>query len=293
MDEKQVESESGRGRGGRPAGWGVRHTFVFLGFLGFANVYAMRVNLSVAIIYMVNNTAIPHDNVSSAGSCPGAPLNATKHSKDGPFVWPEAQQGIILGMFFYGYVLTQLPGGRLAEMFGGKWLFGVGVLVTAVFTLLTPLAATSNRLYLLYAVRVVEGLGEGVTFPAMLAMLARWSAPTERSRFTSNAYAGSAFGTVISMPLSVYLCEAVSWQSVFYVFGALGILWFLAWSWLVYDGPEEHPSISQQEKDFLQAALTECEAERPSAIPWRAIATSPAVWAIAATHVTQGFGEST
>ena len=30
-------------------------------------------------------------------------------------------------MFFYGYVLTQLPGGRLAEIVGGKWLFGVGV----------------------------------------------------------------------------------------------------------------------------------------------------------------------
>ena len=29
-------------------------------------------------------------------------------------------------MFFYGYVLTQLPGGRLAEIVGGKWLFGVG-----------------------------------------------------------------------------------------------------------------------------------------------------------------------
>ena len=31
---------------------------MFLGFLGFANVYAMRVNLSVAIVYMVNHTAI-------------------------------------------------------------------------------------------------------------------------------------------------------------------------------------------------------------------------------------------
>ena len=29
-------------------------------------------------------------------------------------------------MFFYGYVLTQVPGGRLAELFGGKWLFGIG-----------------------------------------------------------------------------------------------------------------------------------------------------------------------
>ena len=31
-------------------------------------------------------------------------------------------------MFFYGYVLTQVPGGRLAEKVGGKWLFGGGVL---------------------------------------------------------------------------------------------------------------------------------------------------------------------
>ena len=60
-------------------------------------------------------------------------------------------------------------------------MFGVGVLVTAVFTLITPIAAKTS-IYFLYAVRVGEGLGEGVTFPAMLAMIARWSAPHERSR---------------------------------------------------------------------------------------------------------------
>ena len=99
----------------KPFKFGVRHLFVFLGietlklkifdsftfngklqtilpgFLGFANVYAMRVNLSVAIVYMV---------------------------KDPGMTWHESQQGIILGMFFYGYVLTQLPGGRLAEIIG-------------------------------------------------------------------------------------------------------------------------------------------------------------------------------
>ena len=142
-----------------------RYNRIYLGFLGFVNVYAMRVNLSVAIVYMVNNTAI----------------NATSSDKDGPFAWTEYDQGVILGMFFWGYVVSQLPGGRLAELFGGKWLFGSGVLVTAIFTLLTPLAA-STSVYLLYTVRIIEGLGEGVCFPAMYAMLARWAPPEERSR---------------------------------------------------------------------------------------------------------------
>ncbi len=34
--------------------WGARHTFTVMGFMGLANLYAMRVNLSVAIVAMTN-----------------------------------------------------------------------------------------------------------------------------------------------------------------------------------------------------------------------------------------------
>ena len=162
-------------------------------------------------------------------------------------------------------------------------------MITAVFTIITPFAAKTS-LYFLYAVRIIEGLGEGVTFPAMLAMIARWSSPEERSRFTAFSYAGSCFGTVISMPLCGYLCEKVGWESVFYVFGTVGIVWFIFWSLLVYDGPELHPRISPEESQFLQMSLSECESEKPSKIPWKQIVTSAPVWSIAVTHVTQSFG---
>ena len=42
---------------------------------------------------------------------------------------------------------------------------------------------------------------------------------------------------------------------MFYVFGSLGILWFFAWSVLVYDGPDVHPRISQEEREYLEVGL--------------------------------------
>ena len=76
---------------------------------------------------------------------------------------------------------------------------------------------------------------------------------TNLIRFTAFSFAGGCFGTVVSMPASSYLCESrLGWPSVFYLFGGLGVLWFVAWALLVHDGPDVHPSISPQEKQFLQ-----------------------------------------
>ena len=67
-------------------------------------------------------------------------------------------QGFILGSFFYGYVVTQIPAGYLAgaRLVSSKWLFGCGILLTSIFTVLMPLAAKTNY-YLLLAIRVLEG----------------------------------------------------------------------------------------------------------------------------------------
>lgn len=92
-------------------------------------------------------------------------LNATIKSIKKPvfqanvYNWDSATQGWILGSFFYGYILTQIPGGYLASRCGAKWLMGFGILGTALFTLLTPLAADLGAGYLI-AVRVLEGIGE-------------------------------------------------------------------------------------------------------------------------------------
>ncbi|XP_049873381.1 sialin isoform X2 [Pectinophora gossypiella] len=265
-------------------GWIKSRTVLgIMGFLGFANVYAMRVNLSVAIVAMINQTTTPMSNDTS-DVCPVVtPANSTVPEKPGEFDWTAEQQSIILGSFFYGYVLTQIPGGRIAELFGGKLVYGVGVLLTALFTILSPIAAYVDFKFFI-AVRALEGLGEGVTYPAMHAMLAKWIPPMERSQFAAYVYAGSNIGTVISLPVSGWLCTldwGGGWPLCFYLFGGLGVVWFVAWMFLVYDAPEKHPRICPKEVEYITWSMgpQEDKSSVPS-IPWSKFLTCVPLWAI-------------
>lgn len=76
------------------------------------------------------------------------------------FEWDEKTQGLILSGFYYGYAITQVPGGYLAEKFGGKWTLGVGLLSTALFTFLTPIVIRAGGSTWLFILRVLQGMGE-------------------------------------------------------------------------------------------------------------------------------------
>lgn len=112
-------------------------------------------------------------------------------------------------------MVTQIPGGILAERFGGKWVFGIGTLLTALFTLLTPVAARSSTTALI-VVRVLTGLAEvalflffpclfstsgtllfylqfglqGVTYPSVNNLLSKWVPTLERTTFGAFVLAG-------------------------------------------------------------------------------------------------------
>ena len=110
-------------------------------------LYALRVNLSVAIVSMVQSNVVTGNNSNHY---------STNSSE---FDWDENTQGLVLGSFFFGYVLTQLPGGRLADSFGSKWLLFTGIFMTSVFTIISPLAAQTH--YLLFVLcRILEGMFE-------------------------------------------------------------------------------------------------------------------------------------
>lgn len=57
-------------------------------------------------------------------------------------------------------MVTQIPGGILAEKYGGKYVLGLGILLTDFFCVLTPLAARQGGANAVIVMRVLTGLAE-------------------------------------------------------------------------------------------------------------------------------------
>lgn len=204
------------------------------------------------------------------------------------YPWNEYEVNLILGSFFWGYICTELPGGRLAEVIGTKRVFGYSMLVSSLITLLTPLAATFGYTAVA-ALRIVLGFMLGATWPAIQPMTARWIPPMERSKFVSNMMA-SSLGAAITMPICGFLIASLGWESVFYVTGAIGIMWSVAWFMLVFDSPSQHPRISMEERRYIENSIGTTSTTKHLPVPWRSVITSRPVWAIVVTHACSVFG---
>jgi len=270
-----------------------RYMMQFLIFYAMFLVYAMRVNLSVTIIAMVNHTAI-RTNTSDNGTFDSCPHdNGTEPAKprDGPYVWPEDVQGWILNAFFWGYICTQIPGGYLAESFSVKWVFGWGIFLTAVLTILSQ-GAVAIGYYAFIALRILEGVCEGVTYPALYALCARWAPATERSWMAGIANVGTIIGTVVAVPVSAQLCSSsLGWPSVFYLFGGLGVIWGILWYFLATSTPEKCRWMSDEEKRYIvhSRGVASFEDKVRRRVPWEKLLTSRAVWVISFAKFTNSF----
>lgn len=291
MDEKKNQNE--RISIGLPA----RIILAFLGFLTITSIYSHRVVLNVAIVAMVNNSAVESTNENSTTSqeCMDTTTrNTTGDQKEGEFVWSQTTQGIVLGSFYYGYMFAQFFGGWISIKVGARKILIITVFITSVLVLLTPPAA-----YLGYAaitcVRLVIGLAQGLTYPAVYTLLGRWAPIQERSTLVTVCTSGNQVGTVLAMSLTGFLCQygfAGGWPSAFYVLGIIGCVLTVFLIYFIYESPSKHPRISTKELEYLQKNIScfSSPSQETPKIPWRSILTSGPVWAVAIAKFCWAWG---
>lgn len=288
------------------AAFPIRYLMAIMGSIGLAIIYGFKVNVSVAIVAMVNHTAVKLSTSRQSGNASNVitdivadqchrhdiSSNATKiTTEDGPFVWNEPLQGLILSSYFWGYMVSLLPGGRMAELLSAKWVMNGSVLLNVLASVLSPVAAQTH--YSLFIVmRFLQGIGGGVTFPAMHVMIAKWAPPNERSVLASIVYAGTALGTVISILLTGILAANFEWVWIFYIEGALCLIWCTVWWIMIADSPEEQTKlISEEERNYIMQSLGQNRNEHKRlSVPWNAVLRSKPFMAILIAHFCSNFG---
>ena len=167
------------------------------------------------------------------------------------FGWSDSQVGFIFSSFYIGYMLTMALGGYLSDKFGGKLVLGYGVVLWSIFTILTPLAA-HNGFFALFIMRVLMGIGEGVTFPAWQSLYARWIPFKERTRAIAFTNSGISIGTIIGYIGTQIIIIALGWEWAFYIFGIVGLVWFIFWNRNVTSYPADHKKISFEELEYIR-----------------------------------------
>lgn len=169
-------------------------------------------------------------------------------------VWTKEVQVLVAVAFNVGYMITHIPGGRLAERYGGKWVLGASILSAAFLTIITPTIVHHAGPGALVGVRLLIGFCEGPTFPAVCTLLSQWVPENERGLLCSLVLGGGEIGFTFMALVNGLSVGEQNWETAFYVVGGGAILWFLGFvSWkLLLSSPSLTPCLSPDDSLLQQ-----------------------------------------
>jgi MFS family permease len=137
------------------------------------------------------------------------------------------QLGILFSAFFWSYALLQIPAGYLAERFGALPVLAAGLALWAGATMLVGLA---HSFAVLFALRLLLGVGESVSFPCVSKLLAAEIPVASLGRANGVIAFGYLFGPAVGTYFGGQILVAHGWRAMFLVFGALSLLWLVPWA---------------------------------------------------------------
>ena len=199
------------------------------------------------------------------------------------------QAGDALGIFFWGYLLLQMPAGHLAEHWSAKRVVAILLIAWGFCSVATGFVHTARQFWMM---RLVLGLAEGGVWPAVLVLVAHWFPRAERARANAYWMLCLPLSVVISSPLSGWLLTHWNWRVLLIVEGALPFLWLIIWLVTIDDYPRNASWISPQEREYLEGTLAReaAEGSAQERVGYIAALLSPQVLVLTAIYFLRNFG---
>ncbi|MES3084625.1 MFS transporter [Sphingomonas faeni] len=190
-----------------------------------------------------------------------------------------AEYSWITGAFQIGIMFQPLAG-YVLDVVGLKIGF---TLFVAIWSLITMAHGLATGWMGFAGLRGALGLVEGSAQPAGMKLVAEWFPARERGVAGGIYQIGASFGAVFAPPLVAWAVLNHSWRAAFFIAGALGLVWVIAWLFW-YAPPAKHRRLSPAERTLIvegQEASLATHRKRP---PLGELLRRRNLWAIAAAR---------
>jgi ACS family hexuronate transporter-like MFS transporter len=155
---------------------------------------------------------------------------------------------LVISFFMVGYAIGQSLFGKIFDLIGIRLGFVLAIVVWSISIMLHAAARTVTGFGL---ARFGLGIGEAGNWPGATKSNAEWFPIHERALAQGIFNSGAALGGVVSAPIIALLYIQFGWQGTFIAVGALGFVWLVPWWIIAKSGPESHPWLSAEEKEYL------------------------------------------
>ncbi|PLT29226.1 MFS transporter [Peribacillus deserti] len=183
--------------------------------------------------------------------------------------------GLLGTVFSWSYAVMQLPSGWLIDRFGTKKVYTIALIWWSGATMLT---GAVHKMTTFIAARVLLGIGEAPCFPTMAKITSYWFPKKERGLATGIWDSSSKWGPAIAPPLLVFIMVTFGWRALFYITGALGIVFAIGF-YIFYKNPDQSRKLSQMELEYIRSDGAGSEQNiQTSKIKWRELFKYRSVW---------------
>ena len=188
--------------------------------------------------------------------------------------WTNVDYANIAIAFRIAYSIGQSVCGRLMDRVGTRRGLTLSVTWYSIVSLLTSLA---NSTFSFGVFRFLLGAGESANWPGASKAVSEWFPKRERGLATAFYDSGSSVGGAVApfLILPVYL--RWGWRAAFVIPGLLGFLWLIAWR-RFYHLPQEHPRITDSERQMILAEAQEAAGAGKPGLRWRDLFRLPQTW---------------
>ncbi len=142
----------------------------------------------------------------------------------------------VVSAYILVFASLLLAGGRLADVFGRRRLFLLGL---GIFTVASLVAGASGSVEMLIGSRAIQGLGAALVTPTTLAIIsATFTEPRQRAAAVGIWSGVGALALAVGPLLGGLLSQHASWGWIFYINVPVGIATFALALWAIPNSVE-------------------------------------------------------